>query len=248
MPRCPRCASAQITVVISRHRRAFCSDCGARWVQDGSEQHTIKPAAATASGRCTPRAPRSWSSGLAAPWPDHPPRSPVSWTASTVTTAVPPAEQSVPPALRLRLDSTLARGGILDGDGGHAHGTRMPSFPTSSRAWSPHPGRSLGWRSTRTPGTVLPVGLPWTVAAFHVGWFRAMNPHTIGVTRAVKDRLRAAGGAAAGDHGRGGDRDGDGSRRDQQRPASRSPRGQRDWRRGPSPDRLTVTLSSDSNS
>ena len=41
MPRCPLCASAQITIIISRHRRAFCSDCGARWVQDRSEQHTI---------------------------------------------------------------------------------------------------------------------------------------------------------------------------------------------------------------
>jgi transposase-like protein len=42
MPRCPLCASAQITVVINRHRRAFCSDCGAQWTQDGSQQHTIK--------------------------------------------------------------------------------------------------------------------------------------------------------------------------------------------------------------
>jgi hypothetical protein len=42
MPRCPLCASAQITVVISRHRRAFCSSCGAHLVQGGSEQHTIK--------------------------------------------------------------------------------------------------------------------------------------------------------------------------------------------------------------
>ncbi len=42
MPRCPLCASAQITIVISHHRRTFCSSCGARWVQDGSEQHTIK--------------------------------------------------------------------------------------------------------------------------------------------------------------------------------------------------------------
>jgi hypothetical protein len=38
MPRCPLCASAQITV-ISRHRCAFCSDCGARWVQEGSDRH-----------------------------------------------------------------------------------------------------------------------------------------------------------------------------------------------------------------
>ena len=42
MPRCPLCASAQITIVISHHRRTFCSSCGARWVQDGSEQHTIQ--------------------------------------------------------------------------------------------------------------------------------------------------------------------------------------------------------------
>ena len=42
MPRCPLCASAHITIVINRQRRAFCSSCGARWVQDGSEQHTIK--------------------------------------------------------------------------------------------------------------------------------------------------------------------------------------------------------------
>jgi hypothetical protein len=42
MPRCPLCASAQITIVISRRRRTFCSSCGARRVQDGSQQHTIK--------------------------------------------------------------------------------------------------------------------------------------------------------------------------------------------------------------
>jgi hypothetical protein len=43
MPRCPLCASAQITVVISLYPSASCSSCGARWIQDGSEQHTIKP-------------------------------------------------------------------------------------------------------------------------------------------------------------------------------------------------------------
>jgi hypothetical protein len=31
------------------------------------------------------------------------------------TTAVPPAGKSAPPELRLRLDSTLAGGGVLDG-------------------------------------------------------------------------------------------------------------------------------------
>lgn len=43
MPRCPLCASAYITIVIrSLHPLAFCSSCGARWTQDGSEQSAIK--------------------------------------------------------------------------------------------------------------------------------------------------------------------------------------------------------------
>lgn len=41
MPRCPRCTSAQITIVISRYPEALCLSCGARWAQDGSQQHTI---------------------------------------------------------------------------------------------------------------------------------------------------------------------------------------------------------------
>jgi hypothetical protein len=41
MPRCPLCRSAYITVVPSLHPHAFCSSCGARWIQDGSEQHAI---------------------------------------------------------------------------------------------------------------------------------------------------------------------------------------------------------------
>jgi hypothetical protein len=41
MPRCPLCQSAYITVVLSLHPHAFCSSCGARWIQDGSEQHAI---------------------------------------------------------------------------------------------------------------------------------------------------------------------------------------------------------------
>ena len=63
------------------------------------------------------------------------------------TTAVPPAGKSAPPELRLRLDSTLAGGGVLDG------------------GWWP--------RSRR----------------IRVGWFRGMDAHTIGVTRAFQDRL-----------------------------------------------------------
>jgi hypothetical protein len=41
MPRCPLCGSSRITVVVSLYPRAFCSACGARWVQDGIEQRAI---------------------------------------------------------------------------------------------------------------------------------------------------------------------------------------------------------------
>jgi hypothetical protein len=46
MPRCPLCASAHITILISLHPHAFCSRCGARWVQDGCEQLAVKKDAA----------------------------------------------------------------------------------------------------------------------------------------------------------------------------------------------------------
>jgi uncharacterized protein (DUF983 family) len=42
MPRCPRCGSARITIMFGLHPLAFCSGCGARWTQAGSEQHTIE--------------------------------------------------------------------------------------------------------------------------------------------------------------------------------------------------------------
>jgi uncharacterized paraquat-inducible protein A len=46
MPRCPLCGSAHITILISLHPHAFCSRCGARWVQDGCEQSAVKKGAA----------------------------------------------------------------------------------------------------------------------------------------------------------------------------------------------------------
>jgi hypothetical protein len=44
-----------------------------------------RPAPATAAGRSTLTATRSWSSGPAAPWSDQRSRSPVSWTVWVVT-------------------------------------------------------------------------------------------------------------------------------------------------------------------
>ncbi len=42
MPRCPRCGSAPITIMFGVDPLVFCSGCGARWTQAGSQQHTIK--------------------------------------------------------------------------------------------------------------------------------------------------------------------------------------------------------------
>jgi transposase-like protein len=42
MPKCPICDSRQVVVVLGATRRAVCRDCGARWLQDGSEQLRVK--------------------------------------------------------------------------------------------------------------------------------------------------------------------------------------------------------------
>jgi hypothetical protein len=38
MPRCPRCGSAPITIMFGVYPLVFCSGCGARWTQTGSQQ------------------------------------------------------------------------------------------------------------------------------------------------------------------------------------------------------------------
>jgi hypothetical protein len=105
------------------------------------------------------------------------------------TTAVPPAGQSAPPALRLRLDPTLARGGILDGGW----------WPRSRDPDAELPDLIAGLESSLGVITRVALNLdawdsaPRRVAIdgrrVHVGWFRAMNAHTIGVTRASQDRF-----------------------------------------------------------
>ncbi len=42
MPRCPLCGSCHVTILDSLHPQAFCSSCGARWIQDGSQPRAIK--------------------------------------------------------------------------------------------------------------------------------------------------------------------------------------------------------------
>jgi hypothetical protein len=43
MSRCPVCQSVRIVVVLGSTRHAFCTRCGARWIQEGSEQRAIRP-------------------------------------------------------------------------------------------------------------------------------------------------------------------------------------------------------------
>jgi hypothetical protein len=41
MSRCSVCESYQIVVVLNHSPRAWCSRCGSRWIQEGSEQRRI---------------------------------------------------------------------------------------------------------------------------------------------------------------------------------------------------------------
>jgi hypothetical protein len=42
MSRCPVCRSVRIVIVVSPQRRAFCTTCGSRWLQEGSAQRGVK--------------------------------------------------------------------------------------------------------------------------------------------------------------------------------------------------------------
>jgi hypothetical protein len=44
MSRCPVCQSVRVVLVLSSTRRSFCSQCGARWIQDGNEQRGVERA------------------------------------------------------------------------------------------------------------------------------------------------------------------------------------------------------------
>jgi Zn-finger nucleic acid-binding protein len=62
MPRCPLCRSALITITFGLYPIAFCTRCGARWIQDGNQQQTISQVqepALMAQGRSQPARSRS---------------------------------------------------------------------------------------------------------------------------------------------------------------------------------------------
>jgi len=43
MVRCPVCGSGAVVVVLGPNRRAFCTSCNAKWIQEGSEQRHVRP-------------------------------------------------------------------------------------------------------------------------------------------------------------------------------------------------------------
>jgi Zn-finger nucleic acid-binding protein len=42
MARCPVCESLRVVVVVASTRRAFCTACGAQWIQEGSLQRAVQ--------------------------------------------------------------------------------------------------------------------------------------------------------------------------------------------------------------
>jgi hypothetical protein len=105
------------------------------------------------------------------------------------TTAVPAPGQSAPQGPRLRLDPTLARRGSLDGGWWPRSPDPEAELPDLIRAWSPHWGVITRVALNPDAWDSAPRQLVVAGRRVHVGWFRAMNAHTIGVTSAARDRF-----------------------------------------------------------
>jgi hypothetical protein len=108
---------------------------------------------------------------------------------STPTTAPPPTPPPARPGLRLQLDPTLAGTAAVDGGW----------WPRSRDPDAELPGLIAGLDSSLGPVTRVALNLdawdssPRRVAVdgrrVRVGWFRHMDAHTIGVTRAGQNRI-----------------------------------------------------------
>jgi hypothetical protein len=108
---------------------------------------------------------------------------------SDPTIAVPPIEPSAPPGLRLRLDPSLSNEGVLDGGW----------WPRSRDPNAELPDLIAGLESSLGPITRIALNLDaWDAAPrriavdgrrIRVGWFRTMDAHMVGVTRAFQDRM-----------------------------------------------------------
>ncbi len=82
MPQCPVCESFQVVIVVSPWPSAWCDGCGARWIQEGSEQRSVMREPVPFAGRIqriamparssvsafAPRAPIRSSIGGLASW------------------------------------------------------------------------------------------------------------------------------------------------------------------------------------
>ena len=108
---------------------------------------------------------------------------------STPITAPPPTRPSAPPGLRLQLDPAMAGTGVVDGGW----------WPRSRDPDAELPGLIAGLDASLGPITRVALNLdawdsaPRRVAVdgrrVRVGWFRQMDAHTIGLTRAAQDRV-----------------------------------------------------------
>jgi hypothetical protein len=108
---------------------------------------------------------------------------------STLTTAPPPTRPPAPPGLRLQLDPTVSGTGAVDGGW----------WPRSRDPDAELPGLIAGLDASLGPITRVALNLDaWDSAPrrvvvdgrrVRVGWFRHMDAHTIGVTRALQDRV-----------------------------------------------------------
>ena len=108
---------------------------------------------------------------------------------NTPTAAPPSTRSSAPPGLRLQLNPTMAGTAAVDGGW----------WPRSRDPDAELPGLIAGLDSSLGLVTRVALNLdawgsaPRRVAVdgrrVHVGWFRQMDAHTIGLTRAPKDRV-----------------------------------------------------------
>ena len=108
---------------------------------------------------------------------------------STTPTTAPPTRPPAPPELRLQLNPTMAGTGAVDGGW----------WPRSRDPDAELPDLIAGLDSSLGPITRIALNLnAWDTAPrrvamdgrrVRVGWFRHMDAHTIGVSRASQDRV-----------------------------------------------------------
>lgn len=105
------------------------------------------------------------------------------------TTALPPAGQSAPQGPRLRLDPTLARGGSLDGGWWPRSPDPEAELPDLIRDLESSVGVITRVALNPDAWDSAPRQLAIDGRRVRLGWFRAINAHTIGVTSSSQDRF-----------------------------------------------------------